>query len=233
MRHDLLLSSGFLAFARQCGFLAAVETSGLEVDGVFGTSSGALCGALWAAGMPATRIAAELSSKRPITQVRPSLTPWRGLLTMGPMVRRLRDLLPATFAGLSRPFGAGVRAPDGAPTWLTRGDLPAAVAASCAMPWVFEAVVVDGTPYQDGGAVDRLGFDGWRALRGQKAVLIHHVSRTAGTEGAADLAGLPVARSPRSGATFLGLGDFASQVEESREIAETCIRGIASSGGAS
>lgn len=226
MAHDLLLSSGFLAFARQCGFLAAVEDVGLEVDGVFGTSSGALCGALWAAGMPAAAIAAELSRDRPITQVRPSLRPWRGLLTMGPVLSRLRGLLPPTFAELGRPFGVGVRAPDGRAAWLTQGDLPAAVAASCAMPWVFVPVPVDGVAYQDGGAVDRLGFSGWRRLRGQRAVAIHAVARTAGADADADLSGLPVARSPRSGAGFFDLGDFGGQLAESRALATAALTGL-------
>jgi NTE family protein len=225
--HDLLLSSGFLAFARQCGFLAAVEDLGLEVDGVYGTSSGAMCGALWAAGMPAADIIAELSRDRPITQVRPSLTPWRGLFTMDPVVRRLRALLPATFAELPRPFGVGVRGPDGRQAWITEGDLPAAVAASCSMPWVFVPVEVGGVAWQDGGAVDRLGYAGWRRLRGQRAVVVHQVARTAGTDGGDDLSALPVARSPRSGASFFSLGDVAGQVAESRTIALAALRTVA------
>jgi len=220
---DLLLSSGFLAFARQCGFLAAVEDAGLDVDGVFGTSSGAMCGALWAAGMSAADIAEELSRDRPITQVRPSLTPWRGLLGMGPVLARLRALLPATFSDLARPFGVGVRTPGGHAAWITQGDLPAAVAASCAMPWVFVPVLVDGIAYQDGGAVDRLGFSGWRGLRGQRSVVVHEVARTAGIDGDDDLQGLCVARSPRSGASFFSLGDFAGQLAESRTIAAAAL----------
>jgi len=217
--HDLLLSSGFLAFARQCGFLAAVEDRGLTVDGVFGTSSGAMCGALWAAGMPAVDIIEELSRDRPITQVRPSLTPWRGLLHMSPALRRLRRLLPATFGGLPRPFGVGVRGPDGAHRWITEGDLPAAVVASCSMPWIFSPVVLDGVPWQDGGAVDRLGYQGWRTMRGQRAVAVHQVTRTAGRDASDDLSGVPVARSPRSGASFFSLGDVRAQLAESRAIA--------------
>ena len=46
---DLVLSSGFLAFARHAGFLRAVEQLELPVEGLCGTSSGALSGALWAA----------------------------------------------------------------------------------------------------------------------------------------------------------------------------------------
>ena len=50
MGFDLVLSSGFLAFARHVGVLRAVERSGQDVTGVCRTSSGALVGALWAAG---------------------------------------------------------------------------------------------------------------------------------------------------------------------------------------
>ena len=48
---DLVLSSGFLAFARHLGFLTAIEESELDVSGVCGTSSGALVGAMWACGV--------------------------------------------------------------------------------------------------------------------------------------------------------------------------------------
>ena len=195
----------------------------MEVDGVFGTSSGAMCGALWAAGMPARDIIAELSRDRPITQVRPSLAPWRGLLTMAPVLRRLRTMLPATFAELPRPFGVGVMGPGRRHAWITSGDLPAAVVASCSMPWVFTPVSIDGVPWQDGGAVDRLGYEGWRAMRGQRRVAVHQVARTAGTDGSADLSGLPVVRSPRSGATFFSLGGVGAQVEESRRLAEAVL----------
>lgn len=48
--HDLVLSSGFLAFAGHSGFLQAVEDSGVKVAGVMGTSAGALAGSLYCAG---------------------------------------------------------------------------------------------------------------------------------------------------------------------------------------
>ncbi len=219
MPTDLLLSSGFLAFARQCGFLAAVEERGVDVDGVFGTSSGALAGALWASGMTAAEVAAELSRQTPLSMVRPNPAFWTGALTMGPALARLRAVLPPTFAGLGRPFGVGVQAPDGTHAWLTEGDLPAAVVASCSMPWLFAPVAVGGVSWRDGGAVDRLGFRGWRALRGGREVLLHLVERTAGVDGTDDLDGHVVVRTPRSGATLWSLGDFAGQLEEARQRA--------------
>ena len=79
VKYDLVLSSGFLAFANHCGFLAAgaphrlnrtaappqspspphplhpplsaaVEDVGLPVGGIMGTSAGALIGSMYAAG---------------------------------------------------------------------------------------------------------------------------------------------------------------------------------------
>ena len=43
---DVVLSSGFLAFANHAGFLQAVEDAGLDVRGVMGTSAGALSGSV-------------------------------------------------------------------------------------------------------------------------------------------------------------------------------------------
>lgn len=47
---DLVLSSGFLAFASHSGFLKAVSEAEINVGGVMGTSAGALSGSLYSAG---------------------------------------------------------------------------------------------------------------------------------------------------------------------------------------
>jgi predicted acylesterase/phospholipase RssA len=221
MKVDLVLSSGFLAFARQAGFLAAVETSDLEVDGICGTSSGALAGSLWAAGMSAAEIARELSAQAPIRLFRPSWTPWRGLMSLGHIIERLRDWLPPTFADLARPFGVGVRYPDGSAGVLTSGPLPEAVAASCAIPGVFTPVCVAGVPLQDGGVVCRTGLDAWRATRDAPHTLLHLVDRSG--NGAEPVGPAPegvcVVRTPRSQARFWDLGDFLGQMDEARRLA--------------
>lgn len=212
---DLVLSSGFLAFARQAGFLAAVEDLGIGVEGVCGTSSGALAGALWAAGWSAEQVLTELTARAPLAQVRPSLAPWRGALSMEPVVRRLREVLPATFEGLERPFGVGVCVAGGH-RLITSGPLPEAVAASCALPYVFAPVSVEGCVCSDGGAVDRTALSAWRAHRGGVDVVLHLVDRTAGAERADDLDAVRVVRSGRSGARLWHLGDAAGQFAETR-----------------
>ena len=216
---DIILSSGFLAFARHIGVLRAVEQAAAPIDGVFGTSSGAMVGALWAAGLSSHAIEDELGEIRPISLMGGHWALHRGLFSMAPVIRRLSQLLPAQISDLQRPLGLGVQTPDGRFSWRTSGPLPQLVAASCAMPVIFAPVEVDGVQLRDGGAADRLGAAPHRALRGEGRRLVHQVRRTAGVDLGADLSGDLIIESERSGANFWSLGDFAAQVEESRRAA--------------
>jgi predicted acylesterase/phospholipase RssA len=222
--HDLLLSSGFLAFARHVGVLRAVEERGVPIGAVVGTSSGAVVGALWAAGMPAAEIGRLLGERRPLTLMRPHLRPWEGLFSLAPFVAWLRPHLPVDFAALPRPFAAGVTAPDGTARLLREGPLVEAVVASCAIPWLFAPVSHGGVPWRDGGVADRLMVDPWRAWRGNRPALAHLVDRNAlhrGTDRDPSLDGLRLVRTPRSGASFWSLGDVpaASALARARALA--------------
>jgi predicted acylesterase/phospholipase RssA len=225
---DLLLSSGFLAFARHAGFLAAVEDAELRVDGVVGTSSGALVGALWASGMPAAEIVELVAATRPWDLVGLHGAVWRGVLTLAPLRSWLAGRLPERFEDLPRPFAVGVSARVGgldAPFLLREGPLVEAVLASCAIPGLF-ASPLGGPhgPWRDGGAADRLMHAPWRDWRGDRPVIAHVVERSAGRD--VELpADLPVVRTPRSGASFLDLGDVRAQAEEARAATRGALRG--------
>lgn len=210
---DLVLSSGFLAFARHAGFLAAVEEAGLGVEGVCGTSSGALAGALWAAGMPAREILRELTRKTPLSWAAWHPSPWRGLFSLQGVIAELRDKLPATFEQLPRPFGVGVATAGRGHLLLTSGPLPEAVAASCAVPWLFCPVQVGERLLHDGGVVDRTALTAWRAHRPEAVPIVHLVDRTAGALTEPELSGLRVVRSPPSGARLWSLGDVEAAFE--------------------
>ena len=220
MRRDLILSSGFLAFARHVGFLVAVEEAGVEVEAVCGTSSGALVAALWAAGMPAERIGEELSGRPPIRWMRPSLTPWRGLFRIEPVVARLRQLLPATFAELRRPLGA--RAPWTAPAPIIcspPAPLPEAVAASCAIPNDLPAG--DARRAAALGRRGRRSRSGWPAgANGGRAAPVWSTgSREPGVQSRRrSSTGLEIVRTPPSGASFFDLKEFDAQVEEAKGL---------------
>ena len=218
--HDLVLSSGFLAFGRHCGFLDAIEDAvaaeRIAVGGVCGTSSGAMVGALWAAGWSARRIADELATRPPLRWMKVSATPWRGLFAMDRVIDHLDRLLPDRIEDLPVPFAVGVVDTSGEPTLLTEGPLAAAVAASCAMPTVFTPVTIGEAPYFDGGAKDRIGLAAWRRLRPERPTLVHLVQRSAGPASGPLPDDVRVVHSGRSGATFLSLGDLYAQAEETR-----------------
>lgn len=214
---DLVLSAGFLAFAEQAGFLAAVEDTGLEVDAVCGTSSGALAGALWAAGVPAHAIFELLCEAPPVRWVRPSRRPWRGVFRLDAVVDEMRRHLPETFDGLHRPLAAGV-VEQGTHRLVTDGPLPLAVAASCAVPFLFEPVRREGRVLVDGGAADRAALGAWRAWRPGREAVLHLVDSARGTgdHGSTDLGRVVVCSSARAGATLWSMGDAQARFHHTR-----------------
>lgn len=218
---DVVLSSGFLAFAEQAGFLAALEDLGVEVDGICGTSSGALAGALWAAGMPAEQVLQRLTDQQPLRYLRPTGRFWRGAFRLDRMIFELRHDLPARFEDLERPFGVGVIDEHRRPWLLTRGPLPEAVTASCAIPRLFRPIELHGRSWADAGVVERTSLSTWRAQRGQP-VLLHLIE--ASSQGAdPDPGDAFVVRSPRSGAKLWNLGDVRSRFENARANARQAL----------
>ena len=214
---DLVLSSGFLAFGNQAGFLAGVEQSNVTVRGLCGTSSGALAGALWAAGMHADDILHLLTDRPPLATVHPHLRFWRGLLSAQPLVDELRQHLPPRFEDLDRPFAVGVVDRLWRHHTLRTGPLPEAVAASCAMPFVFQRVLVDGRAYADGGAAQRMPLDQWRAWYGTEIPTVAHVvDRSHGARERPISPDVVVVRTPRSGGQFWNLGPFLDRFEQAR-----------------
>ena len=110
-----------------------------------GTSAGALAGSLYSAGYTPRQVAAELSRDPPLCLLRPSTAPWQGgLLSLDPVVERLRGLLPPTFEELEREFAVGVVDAQGRHVLIDSGPLPEAVAASAAIPYLFESVFIPG-----------------------------------------------------------------------------------------
>jgi predicted acylesterase/phospholipase RssA len=89
-------------------------------------------------------------------------------MSLDPAVEALRALLPPRFEELPREFAVGVVSRGGAHELVNSGSLPEAVAASAAVPVLFQPVHIPGTrdgPYIDGGVRCRIGLDLWRRQR--------------------------------------------------------------------
>lgn len=213
---DVVLSSGFLAFAEQAGFLRALEECAIRPAAVVGTSSGALAGALWCAGMPARTILDELCAATPLTQLRLCRRPWTGLFSLQPVMDQLAQNLPPRFDGLRVPLGIGVVDSERRPVLLTSGALVEAVAGSCAIPGLFAPVVLEGQTYRDGGVADRTALNAWQQWRPGRHALLHLLDRTSGAPEGNLPANVHVFRSPRSGAALWNLGDVQARYEATR-----------------
>jgi predicted acylesterase/phospholipase RssA len=256
MRFDLLMSSGFLCFSSHCGMLRALEEVGMQPDAYVGTSSGALAAAMAAAGLSADEVAAQLSEQQPIRLCRPTRPTLDGFMSTRALVRKLRTVLPPTFDDLPRPCAVGVYEHQlyrdrtksrgkRRPVLVTSGDLPLAVAASCAVPRLFKPLPLEargivpgavgmcdlqprGTPtfYADGGAVDRTFHQSWNAWRPNSQGLVHLISDLPegkhgprdGVHASSDGV-LHIVRTPRARANFFSLQDFQSQVAHAAEVA--------------
>jgi NTE family protein len=155
--------------------LEALDELGVKPAAIAGTSMGAMCGALYAAGVPAAEMRAgflkDLASRIAfarryagrVTSGLPSLWRWHrpdaiDVVTLFELL--LPDILRCDFAALKIPFMA-VAADLGAneQVVLSRGPLIPAIAASCALPAWARPVVIEGRVLIDGGYVNPVPFD--------------------------------------------------------------------------
>lgn len=168
----LAMSSGFFGFFAHCGVLSVLEEERLLPTRVAGSSAGALVTGVWASGIDATAIGAELRALRREHFWDPE--PGAGLLR-GRLFRERLEALLAT-DDLSR-----CRVPAAVSVYdlrtrrarvLDRGPLAPALHASCAVPFMFHPVRHDGGWLVDGGVADRPGLLG---LEGEGRVFHHHL----------------------------------------------------------
>ena len=220
MAHDLLLSSGFLAFARHIGFRKAFLEQGGVASGICGTSSGSVVGALWANGISEEQMCELLHVPTPISKMRPNWQFWRGLFRMDVLQDTLADYLPDNIEDLPIPFGVGLMTSKTESLVLTKGPLVPAIAASCSIPYVFAPITINGTEYGDGGFVDRIHAVAWKNIRPNGPYVAHIVDRSNGAANEVGLQNVQIVRTPRSFASFVSMGDFHKHIQEAYELSQ-------------
>lgn len=170
----LAMSSGFFSFFAHTGFLTVLEDEGLLPSRLSGSSAGALVGGTWAAGLDAPDLARELLQ----LERRDFWDPGMGAgLLRGRLFRaRLERLVPrARFDTCRVPVAlSAFEVRSRSTRVLDRGDLGAAIQASCAVPLLFHPVAIGGRSYLDGGILDRPGLAGMP--ESEPRVLFHHIA---------------------------------------------------------
>jgi NTE family protein len=170
---SLAMSSGFFGFFAHCGFLSVLEDEALLPRRVTGSSAGALVGALWSAGVDTSALEDVLRRLRRADFWDPF--PGPGLLRGRLFRRKIESLLPRpTFDGCRAELAVSVFDLVARRTLvLSRGPLAPAIQATCAVPFLFHPVLVDGRPMVDGGVADRPGLVG---MPRDERVLFHHLT---------------------------------------------------------
>ena len=214
----LVMSSGFFGFYAHTGMLMALTDRGLAPARVAGSSAGALVAGAWAGGLEADELASVLLGleRAHFWDPRPGL----GLLRGGKFDRLLREVVPVHEVERARvPVTLSVFDILARRTAvITRGDLPRAIRASCALPGLFQPVWIERRPYWDGGVLDRPGIAGVPSGR----TLFHHLAsrspwRRPGAPSLAlprrpSLVSLVLGELPRSGPFKLDAGRRALEV---------------------
>lgn len=171
----LALSSGFFGFYAHAGVISVLAEHGLRPTHISGSSAGALVGGCWASGLEPESIQSTFFELRREDFWDPA--PGFGLLRGRLFRERLQSTLPVdTIAECAVPFRPSAFDVFGRRTRvLEGGPLAAAIAASCALPGLFQPVRLERRAYLDGGIGDRPGLLGAPPGR----VLYHHlVSRS-------------------------------------------------------
>ncbi|MDQ3035554.1 MAG: patatin-like phospholipase family protein [Myxococcota bacterium] len=169
----LAMSSGFFGFFAHAGVLSVLEDEGLLPSRVSGSSAGALVAGAWAAGVDADVLAHELEALRREHFWDPGLG--AGLLRGALFRSKLESMLPSRELAHARvPVAISTHDVTTGRTWVVdRGDVAAAIHASCAVPLMFHPVRVDGRWLVDGGVSDRPGL---RGVPEGARVLFHHLA---------------------------------------------------------
>ncbi|MBP1642380.1 MAG: patatin-like phospholipase family protein [Acidobacteria bacterium] len=155
-RLGIVLSGGGSRGLAHAGVLQALAEAGIHPDCVAGTSSGALVGALWAAGCGTERVLEFFETASPfrISRIAPLRKP--GWIDTGKIEADFRPFFPAdSFEALDRRLF--VAATDLAAARLeifSSGPLFRPLLASSSIPMLFTPTVIGGRLFADGGILD-------------------------------------------------------------------------------
>jgi NTE family protein len=180
-RVALVLSGGGARGLAHIGVLNVLEREGVPVDLVVGTSVGAIVGALYAAGVPASEIEGmasavgwdqltDLSSARVVR-----LLVSERLLSTQKMEKYLKDRIgEKSFADLKIPFAClATDIQTGEGIVLREGSVALAARASATMPGIFEPVPYRHRLLIDGGVVDNVPTEVARRLGAEILICLY------------------------------------------------------------
>lgn len=167
MQHGvgIVLSGGGARGLAHVGVLEALREDGIEPECIAGTSSGALVGALYAAGYSAQESLEFFEEKSPFRLSRLALGK-PGLIDTEKVLADFREYFPEdSFETLSRRlFVTATDIVNARLEIFTSGPLIAPLLASSSFPLVFTPTEIEGRWYSDGGILDNFPVEPLKVL---------------------------------------------------------------------
>jgi len=151
------LSGGGSRGIAHIGILKALSEANIPISRVTGTSAGSLVGALYCSGYSPDDIMEIIRETKLLRYVRPAIS-LSGLLkleTILPVFRKY--IVDDSFEGLKIPLVvSATNLQKGKNVFFYQGELSRAVLASCAVPVVFQPIIIGTDSYIDGGILNNL-----------------------------------------------------------------------------
>lgn len=155
------------------GAIKVFQENNIDFDFIAGTSVGSMAGAVYALGVHWQDMYDFVLNIK-----RRNLFPKKNWLSYmsAEVLEKMADyyLEGKTFDQLNKPFCAvAVDLKKAKPARLCSGNVSKALSASCAIPGVFQPVVIDGSTYVDGGVLRVVPTQTVREMGAEKVVGIH------------------------------------------------------------
>lgn len=150
----IVLSGGSVRGSAHVGLLQRLIELNKLPDIIAGSSVGAMVGAFYASGISTDKMM-DFFKKTPLFKYK-SFNPLKpGIFDTEMYLEVFKDFIPETFEELSRPLIiATTNLESGKAQYFSSGELHKPLLASCAIPFVFAPVEINGTLFVDGGVMD-------------------------------------------------------------------------------
>ena len=151
---NLVLSGGGVKGVAHIALIEFLESNGINIQAISGSSAGALIGALYASGMKPKEMLSFFKST-PLFRYT-WLNPIKaGIFDSDRYEQILKRFIKERFEDLRIPLTiAATNLEKGQCSYFQRGGLLRPLLASCAVPAIFTPVNIEGELYSDGGVMD-------------------------------------------------------------------------------
>jgi len=171
--YGLVLSGGAARGIAHIGVLKALEELNLKPSAISGVSAGALVGAFYAAGYNPDQIFSTLMKTNVLRMLRPAMNRM-AILKLDRTASLINRYLPKKIEDLKIPFTVNTTDLNtGFSEYFSEGEILKPLQASCAIPIIFDPIIIHHHHHIDGGLLNNLPVEPFLGL---KKILGVHVN---------------------------------------------------------